>query len=421
MKEQGHMSTPQTVVIAGAGLAGAKAAETLREDGFDGRIVLLGAEHVRPYERPPLSKDYLRGEAGHEKVFVHDEGFYDAHAIELRTGEAVASIDTAGGAVVLADRERLPYDRLLLATGTRPRRLTLPGAKLDGVCELRTLADSDALRERLRAARRVAIVGGGWIGCEVAASARSMGVDVTLLEPLELPLQRVLGPQLGAFYRDLHAGHGVRLLLGEGVAAFEGKPGGAVSAVRTAGGTRIPCDFAVVGVGVIARDEIADRAGIETADGILVDECLATSAPGVFAAGDVARAHHPLLGRSVRVEHWANALHQGAAAARNMLGAGVAYERLPYFFSDQYDVGMEYTGHAAEWDDVVIRGDLGAREFIAFWLRDGRVLAGMNVNVWDVTADIQALIRSGEPVDGARLADPAVALAELLPAGARDA
>jgi len=415
------MSTPQTVVIAGAGLAGAKAAETLREEGYDGRIVLLGAERRRPYERPPLSKEYLRGEAGLEKVHVHDEGFYDAHGIELRLGESVESIDTAGSAVVLAGRERVPYDRLLLATGARPRRLAVVGAELDGVCELRTLAHADALRERLQAGGRVAIVGGGWIGCEVAASCRATGLDVTLVEPLDLPLQRALGPQLGAFYRDLHAEHGVRMLLGQGVAAFEGKPGGAIHAVRTDDGTRVECDFAVVGVGVIPRDEIAARSGIEIADGILVDEYLETSARNVFAAGDVARAHHPPLERSLRVEHWANALHQGPAAARNMLGAQVAYDRLPYFFSDQYDIGMEYTGHAAEWDDVVIRGDLRAREFIAFWLRQDRVEAAMNVNVWDMAPDIQALIRTGAPVDRHRLADPSVAVGDLLPAAAREA
>jgi len=417
MIRRGGTGTPKTIVIVGAGLAGAKAAQALREEGFDGRVVLLGAERERPYERPPLSKEYLRGEVGHEKVFVHDEDFYDEHAIELRTGETVLAIERAAGAVVLGERERLSYDRLLLATGARPRRLTVTGAELDGVYELRTLASSDALRERLQRGGRVAIVGGGWIGCEVAASARGMGLDVTLIEPLELPLQRALGPVLGAFYRDLHAANGVRMLLGSGVAAFEGRFGGAINAVRTADGTRVACDFAVVGVGVMARDEIADRSGIDTADGILVDEYLQTSAPGVFAAGDVARAYHPLLGRSLRVEHWANALNQGPAAARNMLGADEPYERLPYFFSDQYDIGMEYTGHAAEWDDVIIRGDLAGREFIAFWLREGRVMAGMNVNVWDVTADIQTLIRGGAVVDRERLADPAVALADLLPAG----
>lgn len=412
------MSTPQSVVVVGAGLAGAKAAQALREEGYDGRLVLLGAEPERPYERPPLSKEYLRGEAGPEKVYVHAAGYYDEHAIELRTGVQVASIDRAGAAVVLGGGERVAYDRLLLATGARPRRLALPGAELEGVCELRTLADGDALAERLRGAERVAIVGAGWIGCEVAASARQLGLDVTIVEPAALPLQRTLGPQLGAFYRDLHAGHGVRMRLGHSVAGFEGAD--AVRAVLTDDGTRIGCDLVVVGVGVTPRDELADRSGFDVADGILVDEYLQTNVPGVYAAGDVARAYHPGLERSVRVEHWANALHQGPAAARNMLGAQAAYDRLPYVFSDQYDVGMEYTGHAAEWDDVVIRGDLAAREFVAFWLRDGRVLAGMNVNVWDVADDIRALILAGDAVDRRRLADPGIALSELVAASSRE-
>jgi 3-phenylpropionate/trans-cinnamate dioxygenase ferredoxin reductase subunit len=413
------MSAPRSVVIAGAGLAGAKAAQTLREEGFAGRIVLLGAEGEPPYERPPLSKEVLRGEADTDKVYVHDAGFYAAHAIELRTGATVVSIDSAARVVVLASRERLPYDRLLLATGARPRRLTLPGADLDGVCDLRTLADGNALRERLRAGGRLAVVGAGWIGCEVAASARRMGVEVTVLEPLALPLQRALGPVLGAFYRDLHAEHGVELLLGRAVAGFEGES--RVRAVRADDGTRVACDVAIVDVGVVPCDEVAQRAGIATADGILTDEYLQTSATGVYAAGDVARAHHPLLGRSLRSEHWANALHQGPAAARNILGARTAYDRLPYVFSDQYDVAMEYTGHAAHWDDVVIRGDLAAREFIAFWLHEGRVVAGMNVNVRDVADDIEALILAREAVDAGRLADHAVALGELLPTAAREA
>ena len=408
---------PQTIVIAGGGLAGAKAAETLREEGFDGRVVLLGAEAERPYERPPLSKEYLRGEAGLDKVYVHDESYYDEHEIELRTGTSVESLDADSAEVVLGDGERLGYDALLLATGARPRRLTVPGADLAGVYELRTRADSDALRERLQDGARVVVIGAGWIGAEVAASARQKGLDVTVIEPVSVPLERVLGPEVGAIYRDVHAEHGVRMLLGHSVAAFEGE--GSVSAVRTESDERIECDFVVVGVGVTPRAELAQRAGIEVADGIVVDEYLQSSRPGVFAAGDVASAHHPFLQRSIRVEHWANALNQGPAAARNMLGARVAYDRLPYFFSDQYDVGMEYTGYAAEWDEVVIRGDMGAREFIAFWLRDGRVLAGMNVNVWDVTDDLKALIRSGQSIDRERLADPDTPLSELLPAAAR--
>ncbi len=412
------MTSPRNIVIAGAGLAGAKAAETLREEGFDGRIVLLGAEPERPYERPALSKDHLREESDRDRLYVHDARFYDEHGIELRTSSPVQSVHTGASVVVIAGGEHVRYDRLLLATGARPRRLVLPGSDLHGIHELRTLADSETIATRLHTGGRVVVIGGGWIGCEVAASARQKGLDVTVIEPAAVPLQRALGPQLGAFYRDLHTDHGVEMLLGRTVTAFEGDVH--VSAVRTDDGQRVPCDFVVVGVGVAPRVEIAARAGIETVDGILVDEYLQTSARGVFAAGDIARARHPLLDRSIRVEHWANALNQGPAAARNMLGAGVAYERLPYFFSDQYDVGMEYTGHAVEWDDVVIRGDLAGREFIAFWLSRGRVLAGMNVNVWDVTEDIQALVRSRESVDVVRLADPAIALGDLLPAAARE-
>ena len=410
------MSTPRNIVIAGAGLAGAKAAQTLREEGFDGRIVLLGAEAERPYERPALSKDYLREESDRDRLYVHGASFYDDHGIELRTSSPVVSVHTGASVVVLAGGEHVRYDRLLLATGARPRRLVLPGADLHGIHELRTLADSEAIATRLESGGRVVVIGAGWIGCEVAASARQKGLDVTVIEPSALPLQRALGPELGAFYRDLHADHGVELLLGRAVTAFEGDVH--VSAVRTDDGRYVPCDFVVVGVGVSPRVEIAARAGIETVDGILVDEFLQTSARGVYAAGDIARAHHPLLDRAIRIEHWSNALNQGPAAARNMLGAAIPYERLPYFYSDQYDVGMEYTGHAVEWDDVVIRGDLARREFIAFWLRGGRVLAGMNVNVWGVTGDIEALIRSSEPVDAARLADAEVALGDLLPATA---
>jgi 3-phenylpropionate/trans-cinnamate dioxygenase ferredoxin reductase subunit len=411
------VTAPQTIVIAGAGLAGAKAAEALRDEGFDGRVVLLGAEDERPYERPPLSKEVLRGEGPREKVYVHDAAYYDEHEIELRTGTVVEAIDTRAAEVVLAGGGRLHYDALLLATGARPRRLTLPGADLDGVHELRTLADCDALRERMQDGARLAVVGAGWIGCEVAASARQKGLDVTVVEPLSAPLERVLGFQVGAIYGDVHAAHGVRLALGRGVSGFEGD--GHVSAVRTSDGGRIDCDLVVVGVGVTPRTELAQRAGIEVADGIVVDEYLRTSRPGVFAAGDVATAQHPCWHCSIRVEHWANALNQGPAAARNMLGARVPYDRIPYFFSDQYDVGMEYSGYAPRWDEVVLRGDPASLAFIAFWLRDGRVLAGMNVNVWDVAEDIQALVRSGQAVDRHRLADADTPLGELLPSAAR--
>jgi len=393
----------KTFVIAGAGLAGAKAAAELRERGFDGRVVLVGAEPERPYERPPLTKDHLRGESPREKVYVHEPGFYADHQIELITGVAATALDAAAGRLELADGRELRYDRLLLATGAEPRRLPVPGAQLEGVHPLRTLADCDVLRERLDAGGRVAVVGAGWIGSEFAASARQRGLEVTLIDPLALPNERVFGPEIGRFYRDVHHAHGVELALGEGVAAFEGD--GAVRRVLTTGGRAIECDFAVVGIGVTPRVELAEAAGLDVGDGILADASLETSAPGVFAAGDVASAWHPFYGERVRVEHWSAALNQGPAAARAMLGDDVAYDRIPYFFSDQYDVGMEYAGRATATDAVVFRGDPAEGAFVAFWLRDGRVVAGMNVNVWDVNGHIQELVRSRREVDPAALAD----------------
>jgi 3-phenylpropionate/trans-cinnamate dioxygenase ferredoxin reductase subunit len=406
------MTSRQTHVIVGASLAGAKAAETLREQGFDGRVVLVGAEDERPYERPPLSKDYLRGEVGREKVYVHDEGFYSEQDIELVLGRSVVRLDTGRQEVVLDEGERLRYDRLLLTTGAEPRRLSIPGAALDGVHYLRSVADSDALRERLDRGGSVVVVGAGWIGAEVAASARQRGLEVTVVEPASVPLERVLGTELGTVYRDIHTDHGVRMLLGTGVEAFEGVE--SVERVRTSDGRELDCDLVVVGVGVEPRTRLAEQAGISVDNGILVDERLQTAVPGVFAAGDVANAHHPFFGERIRVEHWANALNQGPSAARSMLGQGTAYERLPYFFSDQYDVGMEYSGFARSWDRVVFRGDPATREFVAFWLVGDRVVAGMNVNVWDATDAIQRIIRERVAVDDRRLADPDVPLEEIL-------
>ena len=399
-----------TFVIVGAGMAGGKAVETLREEGFDGRVVLLGAEAERPYERPPLSKDYLRGEAERGTVYLQeDAGWYEENAVELRTSTAVESLDVAARAVVLAGGERIDYDALLLATGAEPKRPPIPGADLGGVHVLRTLEDSDGLRAVLDAGGRLVVVGGGWIGCEVAASARQRGMDVALVEPQSVPLEGVLGPELGAFYRDVHADHGVALHLGSGVEAIEGD--GRAERVRTSDGSVLDADAVVIGVGVAPRTRLAEGV-LDVDNGILVDASLRASADGVFAAGDIANHDHPLLGR-LRVEHWANALEQGPSAARAMLGQDAVYDRVPYFFSDQYDVGMEYAGHSRPGDDVVFRGDPAGREFIAFWLRDGRVAAGMNVNVWDVNEHLQALLRSGATVDPARVSDPDVPLDEL--------
>ena len=401
------------VVIVGASLAGAKAAETLRKEGFDGGVALVGEEPTRPYERPPLSKDLLRGDVGPEKAYVHDESFYADNEIDLRLSCRVEAIDVGARRVALSGGEQMPYDSLLLATGAAPRRISVPGSDLHGIHYLRSLADSDALSAAIRSAGRVAVIGAGWIGSEVAASARQMGAEVSMVEAAPLPLVRVLGPELGAIYRDIHIDHGVDLHLGVGLQELRGPASGAVEEVVLADGTVIAADVVVVGVGVSPRTELAEAAGLELDNGVVTDQFLAASVPGVYAAGDVASAWHPVLERRVRLEHWSSALNQGPAAARNILGQAVPYEKLPYFFSDQYDVGMEYTGLATDWDQVVFRGNPAGREFIAFWLKDGLVQAGMNVNVWDVTDPIGELVRSRRPVDVARLADPGVDLRDL--------
>jgi len=402
-------------VIIGAGLAGAKAAEALREEGFDGRIVLIGDEAEQPYERPPLSKDYLRGESPRESARVHPDGFYVDNEIELRTETTVERLELDRRTVVLADGERVGYHRLLLATGAQPRRLAVPGSELDGIHYLRELRDADAIAARLERGGRVVLIGAGWIGAEVAASARQKGLEVTIVERDELPLERVLGRELGRIYADVHRDQGVELLGGAALDSFEGGP--AVQRVRLADGRTLESDFVVVGVGVEPRAGLAREAGIAVDNGIAVSERLETSVEGVFAVGDVANAYNPFYGRRLRVEHWANALNQPSVAARAMLGKPASYERLPYFFSDQYDVGMEYSGYATQWGEVVFRGDPDGREFIAFWLDEGRVVAGMNVNVWEVTDPIQALIRSRRPVGVEQLRDPDVPLEMLTKEG----
>jgi 3-phenylpropionate/trans-cinnamate dioxygenase ferredoxin reductase component len=408
------MASDQTFVIVGASLAGAKAAETLRTEGFDGRVVLIGEEPQRPYERPLLSKDYLRGEKPAAKLYVHDEGFYAGSGIELITGTHVESVDPDAHEIALSGGRRMPYSRLLLSTGAAPKVLSpsqLPGADLPGVLYLRVMGDSDALRAAITSASRVIVIGAGWIGSEVAASARQLGAEVTIVAPDALPLEKVLGPEVGSVYRDLHAEHGVDLALSTRIEAIVGNE--AVEGVRTAGGKIIEGDLVVVGIGASPRDELARDAGLKIDNGIAVDEFLTTSAPDIFAAGDVAATWNTRYNTRIRLEHWANALNQGPAAARNMLGQHAAYEKLPYFYSDQYDLGMEYNGYATDWDRVVLRGDPASREFLAFWLRDGHVLAGLNANIWDQGDAIKALVRGSAIVNPDRLADPSVALSDL--------
>jgi 3-phenylpropionate/trans-cinnamate dioxygenase ferredoxin reductase subunit len=405
--------TSQAFVIVGAGLAGGKAAEALRGGGFDGQITLIGEEGHLPYERPPLSKEYLAGKAERDSVFVHDQAWYRDQEIDLRLGRAATAIDRAARQVRLDDGARVPYDKLLIATGSSPRQLT----DAAGVHYLRTIDESDRLRDVLATGSHLAVVGGGWIGLEIAAAARQAGLQVTVVEGLELPLLRVLGREMAHVFANLHRSQGVDLRLGvriEGIS--KSQDGGTVTGVLLADGTRIEADAVVAGIGAVPRISLAADAGLEVTDGIVTTAALRTSDPDIFAAGDVASAYHPLLGRHIRVEHWANALKQPGVAAAAMLGKDASYEELPYFYTDQYDLGMEYVGHVCDgYDQMVVRGDVEAREFVAFWLKEGRVQAGMNVNIWNVTDSIKHLIRSGHPVTAGALADASTPLEELVP------
>jgi len=414
----------QTFVIIGAGLAGAKAAETLRSEGFTGRVILIGDERDHPYERPPLSKGFLTGSAERDSVFVQQTAWYAEHDIELHLGQPVVHLDRVARTVRLGDGTTLQYDKLLLATGAEPRRLDIPGTDLVGVHHLRRLAHAERLKNVLTSLGRenghLVIAGAGWIGLEVAAAARGYGAEVTVVEPAPTPLHGVLGPELGEVFADLHTEHGVRFRFGSRLTGITGQDG-VVLSVLTDDGEEHPAHGVLAAIGAAPRTALAETAGLtmagrEQGGGVAVDASLRTSDPDIFAAGDVANAEHPLLGTRLRVEHWANALNGGPAAARAMLGRPVSYDRIPYFFSDQYDLGMEYSGHAVPgtYDQVVARGDVGKRQFIAFWLREGRVLAGMNVNVWDVTDPIQKLIRSGRQVDPDALSDPSVPLTSFL-------
>ncbi len=402
-------------VIVGASLAGARAAQALREDGFAGPLVLIGAESELPYERPPLSKDYLMGKHGREKLYVHPREWYAEHDVDLRLGIRVTGVDAAAREVSLAGGQRLGYRALLLTTGSSPRRLPVPGADLDGVLYLRDVDDSDRIKAAIERASRIAVIGAGWIGLETAAAARAAGVEVSVLEMAELPLLRVLGREVAQVFADLHAAHDVDLRFGVTITEITGA-GGRADGVRLADGTHVGADAVVVGVGITPNTELASAAGLAVDNGIVVDARLRSSDPAIYAAGDVASAFHPLYGKHLRVEHWANARHQPVAAARAMLGQDVSYDRVPYFYTDQYDLGMEYAGYVEPdgYDRVVFRGDVGRREFIAFWLAgDGRVLAGMNVNIWDVNDAIAALVRSARPVDAAALADASVPLESI--------
>jgi 3-phenylpropionate/trans-cinnamate dioxygenase ferredoxin reductase subunit len=405
------MAGERTFVIVGAGLTGGAAATALRDGGFDGRLVVIGAEAHPPYERPPLSKDYLRGEMKAGEFFLPPADWYAEHDVELRTGARATSLDLAGKAVQLEDGERLAFDRLLLATGGRNRTLTLPGSDLDGICQLRTIEDADRIREAAAAGGRVAIVGAGFIGMEVAASLRSMGAPVEVVEVFGRPFERVLGPEVGAVFQAIHEDHGVVFHMGEHVDRFEGD--GRVQRVVTTEGTVVECDAVIAGVGIEPVADLAVAAGLEVDNGILVNQQGATGHPDVFAAGDVANQDHPLLGRRVRVEHFDNALKQGGAVGKSMLGATEPIGDVHWFWSDQYDHNLQMVGYALSWDGIEVRGSLGDRDFVAFYVKDGIVEAVAGLDRGREVRRARDLVRAHRRVDPAQLRDPDVDLKTL--------
>jgi 3-phenylpropionate/trans-cinnamate dioxygenase ferredoxin reductase subunit len=401
----------ETFVIVGAGLAGGGAAATLRQEGFDGRVILIGAEPQPPYERPPLSKEYLRDEFAFEQALIQPPGFYDENGIETRFGVRATRVDAAERTVELEGSERVAYDKLLVATGGRNRRLSIPGVDLEGIYDLRTVADADRIRAEIASGRKAVVVGMGFIGSEVAASLRRSGVDVVVVDRNEVPLRRVLGEEVGRVIEGIHRDHGVSMVFEDTVAAFEGA--GRVERVTTGRGRRIECDFVVVGLGTEPITELLAGTGAEIDNGVVVDEYLRTGVEGIYAAGDVANYYHPVFERHIRVEHWQNALKQGPAAALSMLDMGEPYDEIPWFWSDQYEHNLQYAGFHTEWDELVVRGSMEERNFVAFYRKDERVLAAVAVNRGRDLRRSMPLIKAREPVDAAKLCDLGVDLRTL--------
>lgn len=400
-----------TVLVVGASLAGASVAATLRDEGYEGEVVLVGAEPELPYERPPLSKGYLAGTTPKEKLLVRPEAFWADHDVDLVLGTPVVRVDAVGRTVELAGGRLLAWDALVIATGASPRRLRAPGAELAGVYDLRTLSDSDRIRDEATPGRRAVVVGMGFIGAEAASTLRELGLEVVAVEPFSVPLERALGPLIGAAIGSLHAEHGVVAHYGEGVEAFEGD--GCVECVVTSTGRRIECDFVVTGIGVAPAVGFLEGSGVALDNGVIVDERCRTNVEGIFAAGDVANHFHPLAGRHVRVEHWRNAIEQGVAAARSVLGKGEPYAEVHWFWSDQHGANIQYAGHHAGDEQILVRGSLEERKLVAFYLDAGRVTAAVAIDSGRDLRRAQALIRSGVQVEPARLADPEVDLREL--------
>jgi 3-phenylpropionate/trans-cinnamate dioxygenase ferredoxin reductase subunit len=398
-------------VIVGAALAGGSAAAALREGGFEGEITLIGAETQLPYNRPPLSKGYLRGQDKFEDQLVNPAAFYTEQRIGLRLGVRATAIDPGRKLVALEGGETMPYDRLLVTTGGHNRTVTTPGGQLPGIFQLRTVEDCDRIRAAATPGRRAVVIGLGFIGSEVTASLRQMGVEVTAVDGNPVPLARVLGPEVGAVLAAIHREKGAELVLEDAVAAFEGS--GRVERVRTKKGRMLACDFVVAGIGIVPNTDLLATAGAKVDNGVLVDEHCRTTLPDVYAAGDVANHLHPLFGR-LRVEHWNNGYQQGRAAARAMLGGPEPYDYLHTFWSDQYEHTIEYVGFAADWDRLVFRGEPASRKFLGFYSKDGIVRAVVGLDRGGDPEDPKneselraaaRLIRERVRVDPARLGD----------------
>jgi 3-phenylpropionate/trans-cinnamate dioxygenase ferredoxin reductase subunit len=398
-------------VIVGAALAGATAAATLRDEGFDGEVVLIGAEPTFPYERPPLSKSFLRGETPMQDAMVRPEAYYEDNGIETRFGTTVVGVDASERTIAVAGGEPVRFDRLLIATGARNRRFPIPGIGLEGVLDLRTLGDAARIRSEALPGRRVVLAGMGFIGSEVAASLRQLGLEVHVVAGGKAPLDRVLGIEVGTVIEGIHRDHGVEMTFDDQVAGFEGN--GRVRSVKTESGVSLECDVVVLGLGVEPVTDLLTGSGIDVNDGVLVDEHCRASVEGVFAAGDVANHYHPVFGRRIRTEHWNNAREQGRVAALNMMGRDVPYDEIHWFWSDQYEHTIQYAGYHREWDELVIRGSLAARNFAAFYVREGRVQSVVSVDRPSDVRDAMSLIRAGGRADPAALRDESVDLTSL--------
>jgi 3-phenylpropionate/trans-cinnamate dioxygenase ferredoxin reductase subunit len=401
----------QRHVILGASLAGATAAITLREGGADGDVILIGAEPQPPYERPPLSKAYLRGEVPFDKALVRPAAFYAEHGIQTMFGTRATRIDPSARVVELEDHRRVSFDALLIATGGRNRTVSIPGVDLDGIYSLRTAQDADRIRAEMIAGRRAVVVGMGFIGSEVAASLRQKGLDVVAIDPSKTPLFRVLGEGVGQTIAKLHRDHGVRMIFEDTVAAFEGTR--RVGCVVTKAGLRLECDFAVVGIGIEPAVEALADSGIQVDNGVVVDEYCQTNVSGIYAAGDVANHYHPVFDRRIRVEHWQNAIKQGAAAARNMLGRRVPYDEIHWFWSDQYGANLQYAGFHTTWEQLIVRGRLDSDSYLACYVNDGRIDAVVGLNRAKDVRRVLPLIKSRRAVDLEQLRDEAVDLRSL--------